>query len=56
MERIALEAGKVIRKCFDGAKVVSIKNGDTTDLVTETDRWVENFVRDQLAAFQPEWK
>lgn len=56
MERIAEAAGAVIAEYFaEEHKTVSIKNGDTADLVTETDRWVESFVRDQLRAFQPQW-
>lgn len=56
MERIAREAGGVIAEYFaQEHKSVSIKNGDTTDLVTETDQWVETFVRDQLRAFKPDW-
>lgn len=54
-ERIAVEAGKVIKEAFAVDKIVSIKNGDTSDLVTETDCWVENYVREQLSLFKPEW-
>lgn len=54
-ERIALEAGKVVRETFSKDKHVAFKNGDTTDLVTETDQWVENFVREQLRLFKPDW-
>ncbi len=55
MERVAKEAGKVIQETFHKEKQVSIKNGDTTDLVTETDRWIENYVREQLCLFRPDW-
>lgn len=55
MKRIAREAGVMVRKAFKEEKSVMIKNGDTTDLVTETDRAVEQFVVEQLKAFQPDW-
>lgn len=57
MERIALEAGKVIKETITKTnKRVFIKNDDTTDLVTETDRWVENYVRAELSKLEPDWE
>jgi len=56
MKALALEVGAVIKKTFYEDKLVAIKNGDTTDLVTETDKWVENHIRETLAKFRPNWQ
>lgn len=56
MKSLALDVGVVIKKRFYEDKLVTIKNGDTTDLVTETDKWVENHIRERLTEFRPEWQ
>lgn len=55
MKRVAKEAGVMIRKAFKEDKSVMTKNGDSTDLVTETDRAVEQFIMERLKEFKPEW-
>src|SRR5262249_55830478 len=57
VENIATEAGHVVKTAYaSDLKRVHIKNGDPTDLVTETDRSVERLIVSRLSAAYPSFK